>query len=153
MRLFLRVGVSVLTLFSFSAAQAAGIVAELHLIKGKVLVNAGHGFMSAGAVKAGDKILLGRQSHALLTYPNGCDVPLTGKQIYIVQAEPPCAPEERLAQVEPTMPEPPPPAPYIAPEVVDSGFGTMGIIGAGVLGAAALGGAAFLLLRKPASGG
>jgi hypothetical protein len=147
---FLRVGVSVLTLFSFSAAQAAGIVAELHLIKGKVLVNAGHGYMSAGAVKAGDRILLGRQAHALLTYPNGCDVPLTGKQVYIVQAEPPCAPEERMAQVEPTMPEPPPP--YIAPAVVDSGFGTMGMVGAGVLGAAALGGAAFLLFRKPASG-
>lgn len=150
MKTFLRVGLSLFTLFSFSAAQAAEIVAELHLIKGKVLVNSGHGFVSAGAVNAGDKILIGDKSRALLTYANGCDVPLTGKQIYIVPAEPPCAPTEKMAEVQPTMPEPPPMiAP--APAVVESGGAAYGMIGV-VAGVGLLAGGAFLLLRKPASG-
>ncbi len=151
MKSYLRVGFSLLTLFSFSAAQAAEIVAELHLIKGKVMVNSGHGFVSAGAVGPGDKILIGDKSRALLTYANGCDVPLTGKQIYIVPAEPPCAPAEKIAEVQPTLPDPPPMiAP--APAVVDSGMGsTIGVIGAvGAVGI--LAGGALLLIRKPASG-
>ena len=151
MKSFLRVGFSLLTLFSFSAAQAAEMVAELHLIKGKVLVNSGHGYVSAGAVNAGDKILIGDKSRALLSYPGGCDVPLMGKQIYVVPFDPPCAPAEKIAEAPPTLPDPPPMiAP--APAVVESGsMGTIGVIGAvGAVGI--LAGGALLLLRKPASG-
>ena len=150
MKSILRVCFSLLTLFSFSAAQAAEIVAELHLIQGKVLVNSGHGYVSTGAVNAGDKILIGDKSRALLSYPGGCDVPLTGKQIYVVPFDPPCAPEQKTAEAPPTMPDPPPMI-ASAPPVVDSGIGTIGVIGAvGAVGI--LAGGALLLLRKPASG-
>jgi hypothetical protein len=152
MKSFLRVSASVVVLLSFTSAQAAGIVAELHLIKGKVLVNSGHGYYSMGAVKAGDKIMIGQNSRALLTYPDGCDVPLSSKQVYIVSAKSPCAPAQRVAEAPPMIEEPPPPMVAAAPAVVESGFDSMGLLGAGLLGAAALGGGAFLLLRKPASG-
>ncbi len=154
MKSFLRVGLSLLTLFSFSAAQASEDFSELHLIKGKVLVNSGHGFVSAAAVHAGDKILIGENSRALLSFPGGCDVPLMGKQIYVVPFEPPCAPAEKIAEAPPTLPDPPPmiaPTPAVVESAGAGSMGTIGVIGAvGAVGL--LAGGALLLLRKPASG-
>jgi hypothetical protein len=153
MKSYLRIATATITLLSFSAAQAAGIVAELHLIKGKVLVNSGRGYQSMGAVKAGDKILIGQNSRALLSYPDGCDVPLSSKQVYIVRSKSPCAPTQRIAEAPPMIEEPPlPPIVAAAPAMVERGFSSWGLAGAAILGAGVLGGGAFLLLRKPGSG-
>ena len=111
------------------------ILAELHLIQGKVLVNSGKGYRLSGSANAGDSILIGDNSSAILTFPGGCDVQLQPNQVYIVPAVSPCA----VAYVPPPQVVPPPPAP---PPTIDP---TTAIIGAGVVGAAALGAGAYLL--------
>ena len=111
------------------------ILAELHLIQGKVLVNSGKGYRLSGSANAGDSILIGDNSSAILTFPGGCDVQLQPNQVYIVPAVSPCA----VAYVPPPQVAPPPPAP---PPTIDP---TTAIIGAGVVGAAALGAGAYLL--------
>jgi hypothetical protein len=111
------------------------ILTELHLIQGKVLVNSGKGYRLSGSANAGDSILIGDNSSAILTFPGGCDVQLQPNQVYIVPAVSPCV----VAYVPPPQVVPPPPAP---PPTIDP---TTAIIGAAVVGAAALGAGAYLL--------
>ncbi len=146
----LRVCVGLITLCSFGAAQAAGIVAELHQIEGKVLVNGGKGFMLAGAVKAGDKILIGDNSHVVVSYPNGCDIPLASKQIYVVHAKPPCGMKAKVVQQTVVVPPALPPVVPIAPVAASGLSSSLALPLAAVgLGAVAVGG--LVLFSRPAA--
>jgi hypothetical protein len=137
----LGVGMCVISLVWTQVAWADAIVGELHLIRGKVLVNNGKGYQLSGAANAGDSILIGDKSSAILTFPGGCDVQLQPNQVYVVPTVSPCT----VAYVPPPQVAPPlPPDP--PPPVIDP---TTAIIGAGLLGAAALGaGAYFLFVSK-----
>ena len=124
-----------ISLVGAQAAWADTLVAELHLIHGKVLVNSGKGYQLSGSASAGDSILIGGKSSAILTFPGGCDIQLQPGQVYVVPAVAPCT----VAYVPPQqfVPPPEPPPPLIDP--------TTAIIGSGILGAAVLGGGAYLL--------
>ncbi|MEO9168788.1 MAG: hypothetical protein ABI230_10330 [Aestuariivirga sp.] len=129
----------VISLAGAQAAWADAITAELHLIQGKVLVNNGKGYQLSGSASAGDSILIGDKSSAILTFPGGCDVQLQPNQVYVVPAASPCT----VAYVPPQQEVVPPPPP---PPMLDP---TTAIIGAGVIGAAALGaGAYFIFVSK-----
>ncbi|HEY5363995.1 MAG TPA: hypothetical protein VIJ49_07340 [Aestuariivirga sp.] len=131
-----------ISLIGAQAAWADTLVAELHLIHGKVLVNNGKGYRLSGSAKAGDSILIGGNGSAILTFPGGCDVQLQPNQVYVVPVVAPCT----VAYVPPPQVAPPPAEPPPPPALIDP---TAAIIGAGVLGAAALGaGAYFIFVSK-----
>jgi hypothetical protein len=128
----------------FAAPAWAETAAELHLIKGEVLVANGGQFRLAGSAKSGDRIKVGPNSSAVLTFPGGCDVQLLSGQVYVVPNEIPCAlASAPVQQMAPPPATPPTPVVVAATEPVVS---TPLVIGASVLGAAAVGGGAYLLL-------
>ena len=129
-----------ISLIGAQAAWADTLLAELHLIHGKVLVNSGKGYQLSGSANAGDSILIGNNGSAILTFPGGCDVQLQPGQVYVVPAVAPCA----VAYVPPPQVAPPPAEP--PPPLIDP---TTAIIGGGIIGAAALGaGAYFIFVSK-----
>ena len=132
--------VCVLSLLGTQATWADSISGELHLIHGKVLVSKGKGYVLSGVARSGDRILVGSNGSAILSFPGGCDVQLNPGQIYTVPAVSPCAVAYSAPQ-QIAPPPPPAPLPVTAP-LIDS---TTAIIGGGLLGAAALGAGAYLL--------
>lgn len=125
-----------------NAAMNDSLVGELHLIHGKVLVSKGKGYRLSGSAKTGDRILVGKDGSALLTFPGGCDVQLQPGQVYVVPSVAPCA----IAQTPPPPPPAaPPPVPLAAEPVFDS---TTAIIAGGVVGIAAIGAGAYFLFAS-----
>ncbi len=135
----------ILSLVCSQAAWAESITGELHLIKGKVLVSKGKSYRLAGSAQTGQRIKLGKNSSAVLTFANGCDVQLLSGQVYVVPSVSPCS-----VAVQPA-PQPvvqPPAAPIASLPPVEPLIDTPWIIGGGVAAAAALGaGGYFLFLR------
>jgi len=141
----LGIATCILSLLCSQAAWAEGITGELHLIKGKVLVSKGKGYRLAGSARTGQRIKLGKNSSAVLTLPNGCDVQLSSRQVYVVPAVSPCTVAVQ-SPPQPVVQAPPPPVAYVPP--VEPLIDTPWLIGGGVAAAAALGaGGYFLFLR------
>jgi hypothetical protein len=90
-------------LMGLSSAQAATGVAHVDSIQGKVLVNRGAGFVPAGEITSlnpGDKVFVGKDASAKLSYAGGCGVMIASSTIVTVQEIAPCAAGETIAAVE-----------------------------------------------------
>lgn len=87
MRLLTFFAVAALALGMTGAAHAEANLSET---KGQVLVNAGAGFVAhAGqALKAGDRIMLGPNASARVTFADGCSLPVNAGIITIPQVSP-----------------------------------------------------------------
>lgn len=67
--------------------------ATLEVLRGRVLVNSGHGFKVAGTyseLRVGDKIIADPGSAAVVVYPNGCSVPVIMGSVVEVAGRSPC---------------------------------------------------------------
>ena len=76
-----------------SVAQAAANFAEIGSIQGKVLVNQGHGFVAladGAALKAGDRVLVGKESGVVIAYANGCSVAVDEPKVLTIAKVAPC---------------------------------------------------------------
>jgi hypothetical protein len=89
---------------SSSLAFSAPKVAEIISTNGKVLVNRGVGFQPAesfAALGAGDKIMVGVDSSAVIVYSfGGCSVTLSPASLTTVPAKAPCGRGEQVAMVD-----------------------------------------------------
>lgn len=85
--------VLVASMLGLSAAQAASNFAEINLMQGKVLVNQGEGFVAlaeGSALKAGDKVLVGKDSSVIVAYNGGCAVSINEAKVVTVAKAAPC---------------------------------------------------------------
>ncbi len=90
-------------LLSFSTVQAATGVAQLGQVQGKVLVNQGGGYKSADqlvSLNAGDKIFVGKDAGATVTYASGCSIAVAPASVVTVQDKAPCAEGDTVAAVD-----------------------------------------------------
>jgi hypothetical protein len=95
-------GALALTL-SISSATAATSMAQLDQIQGKVLINQGSGYESAGqlvSLNPGDKVFVGKDSGATLKYASGCSVAVAPASVVTVQDKAPCAEGDTVAAVD-----------------------------------------------------
>lgn len=92
------------TAFFSASAFAAAPVAQLESIAGKVLVNQGKGFVPATtglALNAGDRILVGKDGAATLTYAAAnCSVDVAATTIVSVDAKAPCTEGQSVSAVD-----------------------------------------------------
>jgi hypothetical protein len=75
------------------AAQAAAPLADLSQIHGKVLVNHGKGFeavVGAVSLNAGDQVMVGSESGAVISYVSGCSVSVVKPKVITIGAKAPC---------------------------------------------------------------
>jgi hypothetical protein len=85
--------VLVASMLGLNAAQAASNFAEINLMQGKVLVNQGEGFVAlaeGSALKAGDKVLVGKDSSVIIAYKGGCAVSINESKVVTVAKAAPC---------------------------------------------------------------
>ena len=85
--------VLVASMLGLNAAQAASNFAEINLMQGKVLVNQGEGFVAlaeGSALKVGDKVLVGKDSSAIISYNGGCAVSINEAKVVTVAKAAPC---------------------------------------------------------------
>jgi hypothetical protein len=76
-----------------TAAVAASSVAQLTGSTGKVMVNAGAGFVAPEGIfdlKAGDKVFVGKEGSAVISYLNGCAVTVNSGSVVAVAPKAPC---------------------------------------------------------------
>ena len=77
-----------------SSAQGAEAIASLHSVQGKVLINAGAGFVvarEASLISNGDAILLGPGATATVFFADGsCSVPLLAKYLTTIKGKALC---------------------------------------------------------------
>jgi hypothetical protein len=89
---------------SSSLTFASPKVAEIISSNGKVLVNRGEGFFPAesfAALSAGDRIMVGADSGAVIGYSfGGCSVTLSPTSLMTVPAKAPCARGEQVAMAD-----------------------------------------------------
>ena len=136
------------SMLGLSVAQAASNVAEISLVQGKVLVNQGAGFVAlaeGASLKAGDKVLVGKDSSALIAYNSGCAVSIHEAKIVTVSKVAPCKAGEVVASVGSDLVSP------VAVHVAAPAFlaGNLGPVV--VLGGAGLLVAGYLVFKKSAS--
>ena len=93
--------------FAIAALLAASPVASatsIDGIDGQVLVNTGGGFArttKASDVKPGDRIMARPGGSALISYGDGCTVPVREGSVYVVKQKSPCpANDQSTAKVE-----------------------------------------------------
>ena len=92
----------VASMLGLNAAQAAANFAEIGSIQGKVLVNQGSGFvaLSDGAsLKAGDRVMVGKDSGAVIAYANGCSVAVNESKVLTIAKVAPCKVGEHVAMI------------------------------------------------------
>jgi hypothetical protein len=135
------------SIVSFASAQASVIVAELGSTSGKVLINHGKGFVPATglvSLNAGDQLMVGEKSSAVVNYASGCAVSVAATQVVTISAKAPCKAGEKVAMIGDTAIAPAGDAPMAAP--YGAGFGALPLllIGGGVAATAAV----LLLTRK-----
>jgi hypothetical protein len=85
-----------------SPAFAELQISHLKFIHGKVLVQQGQGFFSAnlGAdLRPGDKILVSENGSAIVAYPNGCEVTVSGRSMLTVAPKAPCPAGGKVARL------------------------------------------------------
>jgi hypothetical protein len=78
---------------SSTAAVAAGSVAQLTGSNGKVMINLGAGFAAPEGIvdlKAGDKVFVGKDGSAVISYLNGCAVTVNSGSVVAVAKVAPC---------------------------------------------------------------
>ena len=83
-------------------ALSAPVVAEIIATDGKVLVNQGNGFVTAGptlALVEGDQIMVGAESHAEIKYANGCNITVNAAAMLRITSQAPCNKNEPVAMV------------------------------------------------------
>jgi hypothetical protein len=86
-------GVLIASLLGASIAQAAVSVAAIDAVQGKVLVNHGAGFVAlvdGAALNAGDRVMVGKDSAAVIAYANGCSVTVSEAKVVTVAKSAPC---------------------------------------------------------------
>lgn len=93
-----------LTLCLFAGvAQSAEPSMQIEYVSGKVLVNQGKGFRQidiAGQVKAGDRLLIGKDSTVTVAFNDAhCSISYGSALIIVVPAKAPCKPGDTLAAV------------------------------------------------------
>ena len=84
---------AIASMLSLSVAQAASNFAEISQMQGKVLVNQGDGFVAlndGSALKAGDQIMVGKHSGAVLSYNGGCEISINEAKVVTVAKAAPC---------------------------------------------------------------
>lgn len=92
----------VASMLGLNAAQAAANFAEIGSIQGKVLVNQGSGFvaLSDGAsLKAGDRVMVGKDSGAVIAYANGCSVAVNESRVLTIAKVAPCKVGSHVAMI------------------------------------------------------
>ena len=110
------------SMLGVSAAQAAANFAEIGSIQGKVLVNQGKGFAvlaEGAALKAGDRVMVGKESAAVIAYSTGCTVSINEAMVVTVAKVAPCKSTAHLAMAGFNMIAPVADVPSIAPAVFD----------------------------------
>ena len=83
----------VASVLSMNCVQAASNVAEISSIQGKVLVNQGKGFVTlanSSILNAGDRVMVGKKSSAVIAYANGCVVTVGATKVVTVGKSAPC---------------------------------------------------------------
>lgn len=140
------------SIMSFATAQASAIVAELGTIQGKVMINHGKGFVPAVGVislNAGDQLMVGEKSSAVVNYASGCAVSVAATQVVTISAKAPCKAGEKVAMIGDAAIAPAADMDPMPPVAYGAGALPLLLIGGGVLGV----GAILLLSRsQPASG-
>jgi hypothetical protein len=154
MRQILHVILSALPIVSLVALPAFG--ARVSSIQGQTLVNTGSGYsLLTGPVQveAGASVVVNQGSIGLVTYADGCTIPVTPGQVYTILPVSPCAakPTTTAAATQPTTGSGFPNFNLPALPAPDFGGGGMGgvTIGAALVG----GGAAGALALSKGSGG
>ena len=112
----------VASVLSMNAVQAAVSVAEIGSIQGKVLVNQGKGFTAlaeGAALKAGDRVMVGKESAAVIAYSTGCTVSINEAKVVTVAKVAPCKAGAHLAMAGFNMITPVADMPSVAPPVFD----------------------------------
>ena len=90
------------SILSFASAQASAIVAELGTVEGKVMINHGKGFVPAVglvSLNAGDQLMVGEKSSAVVNYASGCAVSIAATQVLTISAKAPCKAGEKVAMI------------------------------------------------------
>jgi hypothetical protein len=141
------------SIVSFASAQASVIVAELGTVTGKVLINHGKGFVPADgliSLNAGDQLMVGEKSSAVVNYASGCAVSVSATQVVTISAKAPCKAGEKVAMIGDTAIAPAGDGPMAAPGVYGLGGALpLLLIGGGVAATAAI----LLLTRNTAPAG
>lgn len=89
-------------MLSANVVQAAANLAEIGSIQGKVLVNQGKGFVAlaeGSSLAAGDRVMVGKKSLAVIAYSNGCLVSINETKVVTVAKVAPCKDGAHLAMV------------------------------------------------------
>jgi hypothetical protein len=139
------------SIVSFASAQASVIVAELGTVQGKVMINHGKGFVPAAglvSLNAGDQLMVGEKSSAVVNYASGCAVSVAATQVVTISAKAPCKAGEKVAMIGDTAIAP-------AADVMDPSvpYGFAGALPLLLIGGGVLGLGAVLLLSRPGASG
>ena len=124
------------SMLGVSAAQAAANFAEIGSIQGKVLINQGKGFAvlaEGAALKAGDRVMVGKESAAVIAYSTGCTVSINEAKVVTVAKVAPCKSTAHLAMAGFNMIAPVADVPSIAPRVFDPLVPVVAVIGVGAV--------------------
>ena len=129
-----------------SSVMAEPNFAQMQSVQGKVLINQGKGFVAALsglALKPGDKILVGMQASAVVTYQNGCEVSVSEPKVFKIAKTAPCEAGAKTASVGQSFASP----------VASSGGGGLPppVIGVGAFSAVAVTALVVSLTNKPLS--
>lgn len=130
-------------MLSLNVAQAAANFAEISSIQGKVLVNQGKGFVAlaeGASLKAGDRVLVGKGSGAVIAYANGCAVNLNEPKIVTVAKVAPCKAGAKVALAGSSLISP------VADVMVPAAGFPLPLL---LIGGAAVGVGVFVLLKGP----
>lgn len=128
-----------------SSCLAQPNFAQMQSIQGKVLVNQGSGFIAATdgvLLKPGDKILVGKEASAIVTYENGCEVSISEPKVLTVAKSVPCPAGAKIASVGSS---------FAAPVAGGGGGLPPPVIGLGAFGAVAATALIVNLNNKPVS--
>ena len=124
----------VASMLGLNAAQAAANFAEIGSIQGKVLVNQGNGFVAltdGALLNAGDRVMVGKDSGAVIAYANGCSVSVNEAKIVTIAKVAPCKVGAHVAMVGSSLISPvgdlSPVAPIFPLPLLIVGAGALGV--------------------------
>lgn len=132
-----------------SSAYAVAPVANISVVLGKVLVSHGHGFevlQNSANLNVGDQILVGADSHAMITYlAQNCSIDISKPKTMTIAKTATCHTGETVAAIDATFITPANGDIYSAPGF-DMGGTPMFI--AGAVGLVGIAGVGYMLTKK-----
>ena len=84
---------AMITAFSVATISGAYAGANLSGVNGQVMVNSGSGYRvidGAGQLKNGDRVMVGPNASATISFDKGCSVPLKPGQVLTIGSSNPC---------------------------------------------------------------